>query len=352
MGVEYLNNQLNNSPLDNGSQDNGSQDNGPLKNNHREATILKVENLHVRFGSTEVVRGISFEVKKGEVISILGESGSGKSVTAMSLLRLYEARVALISADAMTFSDVDLRTCDEKTMREIRGGHIAYIFQNPNDALSPNRSLRAQFIELCNVHGIRYNEAEIVALLKDVGLVVESEIILNMYAHQLSGGQAQRVTIAMALLLKPELIIADEPTSSIDASLTEVIVSLLLSINQKYGITILFITHDFDLAAKISDQVLILYGGLVMEYGTREAVFEKPLHPYTIELMKCVNAIRSQDKKLYTLAGNALDPSEFKVECPFATRCPRVEPQCYEDIPQMVRYENRMLRCVHFSEEA
>jgi len=312
--------------------------------------LLKVENLHVKFSKTEVVRGISFKVRKGDILSILGESGSGKSVTAMSLLKLYEGKVAQITADNVVFSEIDILLCDEKKMQKIRGNRIAYIFQNPNDALSPNRSVRAQFKQLCIVHNLKYDETEITDLLKDVGLTEECEIILNMFAHQLSGGQAQRVTIAMALLLKPEILIADEPTSSIDASLTDIIVSLLLSINQKYGITILFITHDFNLASHISDQILILYGGLVMEYGSRDSIFNSPLHPYTIELMKCVQSIESKENPLYTLAGNALDPSEFKNECPFAQRCPRAESRCFESIPGPLQVQGRFVRCLLYKE--
>ncbi len=312
--------------------------------------MLKIENLQVSFEQTAVVRGISFEVNKGEIISILGESGSGKSVMAMSLLRLYDTKVATITADEMVFNGHNLLTLDETSLRLLRGKHIAYIFQNPTDALSPNKTIRAQFRELCAVHELTYVESEIAALLREVGLVQECEIVMTMYPHQLSGGQAQRVTIAMALLLKPEVLIADEPTSSIDASLTDVIVELLISINQKFGITILFITHDFDLASRISHQILILYGGLVMEYGKRDAIFGRPLHPYTIELMKCVNSIHSQDKNLYTLAGNALDPSEFTKACPFASRCPLVEASCKVKIPELVTRHHRKLRCVLFKE--
>ncbi len=310
--------------------------------------MLKIENLHVSFGSTEVVRGVTFKVNKGEILSILGESGSGKSVTAMSILKLYDTKVATITADQMTFAGHNLLELEEKALRPLRGQHIAYIFQNPNDALSPNRPIRAQFKELCIVHNMSYVESEIISLLKEVGLVEECEIVLSMYPHQLSGGQAQRVTIAMALLLKPEVLIADEPTSSIDASLTDVIVELLIKINKKFGITILFITHDFDLASRMSHQILILYGGLVMEYGKRDDIFGKPLHPYTIELMKCVNSIHSQEKNLYTLAGSALDPSEFTEACPFATRCPLVKALCKVRIPDLVKQNNRELRCVLF----
>lgn len=308
--------------------------------------MLKVENLRVKFNKTEVVRGITFSLKHGKILSVLGESGSGKSVTAMSIMRLYGEKQAHIMADEISLDEIDLYTCSEIDMQNIRGIKIAYIFQNPNDALSPNKTIRAQFKELFKVHKKKYDEQNIKSLLETVGLQVESEYILNMYPHQLSGGQAQRVTIALAISLDPKVIIADEPTSSIDASLTDVIIELLLSINKKLGISILFITHDFDLASQISDEILILYGGLVMEYGSKEEVFNNPKHPYTQELMKCVESINSREGVLYTLSGYALDPSEFKSECPFWYRCSYAEERCKVQIPLLSNVGSHHVRCV------
>jgi peptide/nickel transport system ATP-binding protein len=313
--------------------------------------MLKVENLHVRFGTkdqgTTVVRGVSYEVKRGEVVSLLGESGSGKSVSVMSAIRLYDAHAAHITADVMQFETIDLLKSDAKTLNALRGKHIGLVFQNPGDALSPNKTIRAQFKELCTVHSIPWKESEIVDLLCEVGLSEEAERLLSMYPHQLSGGQAQRVTIAMAVLPKPELLIADEPTSSIDASLTGVIVDLLLALQKKMGLGLLFITHDFDLAARISDRIIIMYGGLVMETGTREAVFNTPQHPYTLELMRCVQSLRSNDGHLYTLNGYALDPSDFTDACPFAKRCSEADGTCEQGIPGWSEIEpGHEVRCI------
>ncbi|GAB6109703.1 ABC transporter ATP-binding protein [Fusibacter bizertensis] len=319
--------------------------------------MLKVENLKVKFNNTEVVRGVTFTLKHGEILSVLGESGSGKSVTAMSIMKLYGEKQAHISADCISLDDIDILSSSEADMQKVRGVQIAYIFQNPNDALSPNKTIRAQFKELFKVHSRTYNEQNVKSLLETVGLQVESEYILNMYPHQLSGGQAQRVTIALAISLEPKVIIADEPTSSIDASLTDVIVELLLSINKKLGISILFITHDFDLASKISDEILILYGGLVMEYGGKDVIFSAPQHPYTQELMKCVNSIHSREGLLYTLSGYALDPSEFKSECPFWYRCSLSENICKLEIPLLVEkgingtHQVRCIRAVEVEDD-
>ncbi|MDH8678263.1 ABC transporter ATP-binding protein [Fusibacter bizertensis] len=312
--------------------------------------MLRVENLKVKFDQIQVVRGITFTLRQGMILSVLGESGSGKSVSAMSIMKLYGENQALITADKLSLNEIDLLSINERSMQKIRGVQIAYIFQNPNDALSPNKTIRSQFKELFRVHHRTYDEKEIEALLETVGLNIESKYILNMYPHQLSGGQAQRVTIALALSLNPKVIIADEPTSSIDASLTDVIVELLLSINKKYGISILFITHDFDLAARISDEILILYGGLVMEYGKKTEIFNHAKHPYTQELMKCVNSIQSRDGELYTLTGYALDPTEFKDECPFWYRCMYSTVVCKSQIPQLIEARDTsscFVRCIH-----
>mgnify|MGYP004702714971 CR=1 FL=1 len=306
--------------------------------------MLNVSQIKVKFGKTEVVRGVSFDLKQGEILSVIGESGAGKSVLAMSMLKLYDEKIAQISADHMTYCEIDLLKCDEKAYQNLRGKALAYIFQNPNDALSPNKTIRNQFKELCSVHQIPYVEADIVQMFMDVGLDEEAQVVLSMYPKQLSGGLAQRVTIAMALLLKPKVIIADEPTSSIDASLTQVIVSLLVKINQKYDISLMFITHDIELAMQISNRIMIMYGGLVMEYGEKERIAQKPLHPYTQELMKCVRSINSSESPLYSLPGYALDPSQFKSECPFVNRCMVKSEMCTKSIPLM---SARGVRCVH-----
>lgn len=313
--------------------------------------MLEIENLNVKLNRTEIVRGISFNLEKGKILSVLGESGSGKSVTAMSLLKLFEENNSEISADKMKYDEQDLRSISKSQLENIRGKSISYIFQNPIDALSPYRRIGHQFKEVLESHQMAYDKHEVLNWLELVGLSKEKAYILRKYPHQLSGGQAQRVTIALALCLNPEIIIADEPTSSIDASLTDTIIDLLISINQKMNISILFITHDFDLATRISDDILILYGGLVMEYGEKVNIVNRPKHPYTIELFKCVNSINSREEQLYALSGYALDPKAFKNECPFAERCKKVRKACYQNVPPITFDEyGTQIRCVLYDE--
>ncbi len=313
--------------------------------------MLEIDNLTVKLNHTEIVRGISFNLEKGKILSVLGESGSGKSVTAMSILRLFEEDHSEILANSLKYDEYDLKHISKNQLENIRGKKIAYIFQNPIDALSPYRRIGHQFKEVLNSHGMQYDKQEVLKWLDLVGLGKEKAYILRKYPHQLSGGQAQRVTIALALCLNPEIIIADEPTSSIDASLTDTIIDLLVSINQKMNISILFITHDFDLATRISDDILILYGGLVMEYGEKANIVNRPKHPYTVELFKCVRSINSREERLYALSGYALDPKAFKNQCPFAERCHQVKKACYQKIPSIAFDEyGTQIRCVLYDE--
>jgi len=310
--------------------------------------MLKIDQLHVKFGSTEVVRGVSYTVRPGEIVSLLGESGSGKTVSALAPLKLYSKHLATVNADQIVLGDIDLVKVDEKWLNTIRGKRIGMVFQNPGEALSPHMSIKSQFKELSQVHDMKWDLDVVLKVLDEVGLGDDAARVLEMMPYQLSGGQAQRVTIALTLFLSPEIIIADEPTSSIDASLTEVIVTLLLETQKKRNLGLLFITHDFELASRISDRMIILYGGLVMEEGTCDQIFESPKHPYTIELMRCVNALRTKTERLYTLNGYALDPTEFTEACPFVARCPQVEPRCHEGIPELREITaTHHVRCVH-----
>lgn len=309
--------------------------------------MLRIDHLRVKFANTEVVRGVSYTIKPGEIVSILGESGSGKTVSALAPLGLYNKHLATVSAEQIILGDINLLKVSEKQMNTIRGKRVGMVFQNPGEALSPHMSIKAQFKELTKVHGIKWDMDSVLKVLDEVGLGDDADRVLEMMPYQLSGGQAQRVTIALTLFLSPEIIIADEPTSSIDASLTEVIVSLLLETQKKRNLGLLFITHDFELASRISDRMIILYGGLVMEEGSCQQIFHGPKHPYTIELMRCVNALRTKSERLYTLNGYALDPTEFTAACPFAARCPVVEKQCHEGIPKLREVTaNHHVRCV------
>lgn len=315
--------------------------------------LLKLENLRVAFKRgkglppLQVVRGVDLEIGRGEIVGVVGESGSGKSVTALSLARLHDGGHAVVDADRLEFDGMDLLNATEKELCGLRGKRMAYIFQNPVEALCPHMRIKDQFKEGFEIHGmdVGVHMSEVAGLLVQMGLE-DAPLILDKYPHQLSGGQAQRVMIAMAVSLRPDLLIADEPTSAIDASLSQVIVELLRVVNETYGISILLITHDFDLARSLSHKLMVFYGGLVME-SRPTAMFGHGRHPYSKALIGCVESLNSGDERLTTLPGAPPEPTDFKDACPFAERCGSVTPECLAAIPSLVEDEGGIIRCIH-----
>lgn len=311
--------------------------------------LLEIEALKVAFPVSnkllEVVRGIDLWVDRGEVVGVLGESGSGKSVTAAAVSLLNKGQDARITATTFTFDGTALLPLAEKILRTYRGKRIAYVFQNPAEMLVPLQRIGQQMSEVFKVHHLKHTVQTLRDLLVEVG-IQDPELILGRYPYQLSGGEAQRVMIAMAIALKPDLLIADEPTSAIDASLKDVILQLLKDVNQREGTAILIITHDFDVAIKMCQRVYILYGGLVMEQGPIGAVLKKPIHPYTEALIHCVTSLQTDQSRLYTLEGMAQDASEWQATCPFYDRCSRRREACLREIPQLVELSGRQYRCI------
>jgi len=316
--------------------------------------LIDVKNLKVSFDhrdeSIQVVRGVDLQLYQGEIVGILGESGSGKTVTASSICKLYEGVEGNVVEGDITFDTKNLVKLSEKAMNKIRGKRIAYIFQNPSAALNPYRRIGKQLRSVQKNHNIPTSYQRIIKALKEVG-IDEPEQVYSMYPTQLSGGQNQRIMIAQAILCEPDVLIADEPTSSIDASLSKKILDLLLDLNATYGLSIMLITHDFDVAKYMCHRVIILYGGLVVEEGRIHDIFHKPLHPYTRELMKCVLSIDQDNAEIYSLEGSPLTPKEFKQECPFYDRCSLRVEQCTIDLPPMYEVDSGKVRCVHYESE-
>ncbi|MFZ1649699.1 MAG: ABC transporter ATP-binding protein, partial [Gemmiger qucibialis] len=250
-------------------------------------TILKVEDLKTSFmtssGEVQAVRGVSFEVHKGEILGIVGESGSGKSVTSMSILRLL-ADTARIKNGKIEFEGTDLTKVSDKQMREIRGQKIAMVFQDPMSSLNPLIPVGKQVAEMIHVHHPEMKRDELQAatleLFREVR-IPEAEKRLKSYPHEFSGGMRQRVMIAMALANHPDLLIADEPTTALDVTIQHQILKQMRSLQEEYGTSIIFITHDLGVVAELCDRVVVLYGGLVMEEAEINDLFENPLHPYT-----------------------------------------------------------------------
>ena len=307
-------------------------------------TILKVEDLKTSFmtssGEVQAVRGVSFEVHKGEILGIVGESGSGKSVTSMSILRLL-ADTARIKNGKIEFEGTDLTKVSDKQMREIRGQKIAMVFQDPMSSLNPLIPVGKQVAEMIHVHHPEMKRDELQAatleLFREVR-IPEAEKRLKSYPHEFSGGMRQRVMIAMALANHPDLLIADEPTTALDVTIQHQILKQMRSLQEEYGTSIIFITHDLGVVAELCDRVVVLYGGLVMEEAEINDLFENPLHPYTKGLLSCIPIADPKLARAHASAGVEGDlpsPVNPNPGCRFCGRCPYAKPICSEQTPAM-----------------
>lgn len=307
-------------------------------------TILKVEDLKTSFmtssGEVQAVRGVSFEVHKGEILGIVGESGSGKSVTSMSILRLL-ADTARIKNGKIEFEGTDLTKVSDKQMREIRGQKIAMVFQDPMSSLNPLIPVGKQVAEMIHVHHPEMKRDELQAatleLFREVR-IPEAEKRLKSYPHEFSGGMRQRVMIAMALANHPDLLIADEPTTALDVTIQHQILKQMRSLQEEYGTSIIFITHDLGVVAELCDRVVVLYGGLVMEEAEINDLFENPLHPYTKGLLSCIPIADPKLARAHAstgVEGDLPSPVNPKPGCRFCGRCPYAKPICSEQTPAM-----------------
>ncbi|MBN2286289.1 MAG: ABC transporter ATP-binding protein [Tissierellales bacterium] len=312
--------------------------------------LLEINNLKISFyhqhRSIQVVRGFDLSLNNREIVGIIGESGSGKTVSATSILKL-EDETQSIDSGTIIFNGINLLELSEKEYQKIRGNQISYIFQNASSALNPYKKIGLQLTEVLRNHKLPFSKNIVLDVLKEVG-IEEADTSYDMYPFQLSGGQNQRIMIAQGIISKPDLLIADEPTSSIDASLKRTVLDLLKKINQKSHMAIIFITHDFEAAKYLCEKLIIMYGGLVMEEGEVNEIFAKPLHPYTEELIKCANSLTQGDLNVYTLEGTAPTPLQFKEECPFISRCKMKLPECSFGIPKMTTLGTRKVRCIKY----
>ena len=304
-------------------------------------TILDIQNLKVSFNQVEVIRGVDFHIRKGEIHGILGESGSGKTVTAFSIAKLHEN--CRYEGDII-YNKESILSMNESKLSTIRGYEIAYIFQNPHESFNPNIKMDKQLKEAMSIHGLQPTREEITQVLTSVGLKTP-DIILNKYPDQLSGGECQRVMIGMSLLCEPNIIIADEPTSAIDASIKRQIIDLLKHINKTYGTTIILISHDMDLVQNICDSMSIMYGGLVLEQGSVDKVMVDPIHPYTQALINCTASLNQENERLYTLEGLPMSPDYYKDRCPFYERCDLKSEECADNMPKLITLNSRSYRC-------
>ncbi|MBF0196787.1 MAG: ABC transporter ATP-binding protein [Planctomycetes bacterium] len=294
--------------------------------------LLEAKNLSIALpedgGQVILTEGISFDIQKGEVYSLVGESGCGKTITALSLLNVLPTANASMLTGEVLFNDQDLLKLPEKDLCKIRGKDIAVIFQEPSSAMNPLMKVRAQLEECYLLHQLEVNHEAIDLMLKEVGFA-DPERVLNSYPHELSGGMLQRVMIAMALLLKPKLIIADEPTTALDVTIQAQIMDLLDRLRREHDVSILLITHNLNLVAQYSDRVAVMYAGRMVEEAGVEEFFAKPCHPYSKGLLRALPKMGSAVSTLEPIQGQVPLPKNFVPSCRFADRCSQVvESQC------------------------
>ena len=314
--------------------------------------ILKVEGLKTSFmtssGEVQAVRGVSFGVRKGEILGIVGESGSGKSVTSMTILRLL-ADTARIKEGAIRFEGQDLTKVSEKEMRAIRGQKIAMIFQDPMSSLNPLVPVGRQVAEIMKIHHPEMKPEQLkqrtLELFEQVR-IPEAAKRLRSYPHEFSGGMRQRVMIAMALANRPDLLIADEPTTALDVTIQDQILKQLRSLQREYGTSIIFITHDLGVVAELCDRVVVMYGGLIMEEAPIEEIFANPLHPYTMGLLASIPGVhKDKSERLQSIAGSPPDMTSPPAGCPFAPRCPYARNICAAECPPYVQAGGHRAMC-------
>ena len=323
--------------------------------------LLEVKNLRTTFftadGAVDAVDNVSFNVRRGEAVALVGESGCGKSVTAMSIMRLV-AQPGKITGGEIRFKGRDLASLSEKEMRNVRGNDIAMVFQEPMTSLNPVFKIGAQVAEAIRIHRkVGKKEAwKIAGEMLDLVSIPDPVKRLDDYPHQLSGGMRQRVMIAMALSCDPELLIADEPTTALDVTIQAQIMELLASLQKKLGLAVLLITHDLGVVAEFCERVIVMYTGRVVEEAHVNDLFERPAHPYTRGLLKSLPSVikagESPDR-LPTIAGMVPPLTALPSGCKFNPRCPDVMEICYGREPAlMVVGEGQSARCYLHGDEA
>jgi peptide/nickel transport system ATP-binding protein len=293
-------------------------------------TVLEVRDLRVAVGALEVIHGISFALQAGQRTGLIGESGSGKTLTALAIMGLLPD--GLSATGGLRYRGRNLLEMREKELCRVRGDRIAMVFQEPMTALNPVMKIGDQVAEPLRLHrGLTSKQAKEAAreALHRVHLPQAAER-LNAYPHQLSGGQRQRAMIAMATACSPELLIADEPTTALDVTVQAQILELLIELVQQEGSSLLLITHDLPVVANVCEQVLVLYGGHIVEVGPIDEVFERPRHPYTRALLDAIPPLDEDvpSRKLHTIPGSVPGIGEFPPGCPFRNRCPRADEAC------------------------
>jgi peptide/nickel transport system ATP-binding protein len=314
--------------------------------------LLSVRDLAVYFQPdgtvSRAVDGVSFDIEKGETVCLVGESGCGKSVSVLAILGLIPQPPGRIMGGRILFKGQNLLGLDEERMQEIRGNHIAMVFQEPMTSLNPVFRIGDQIKEAILVHE-RVDRGELnrrcLQVLKDVGIPSPEER-LSDYPHQLSGGQRQRVMIAMSLACNPDLVIADEPTTALDVTIQAQILNLFQELQRKRGMSLLYITHDLGVVAKIAERIYVMYAGIIAEQGRTRDILHNPSHPYTQGLLASLPNPRKRGSMLHSIPGTVPDPALKPSGCPFHPRCSLAIDRCRLQFPDLCDYgDGHLSRC-------
>ena len=320
--------------------------------------LLTVTNLsvhfHTRNGVVRATEDVSFEIAKGETLSIVGESGSGKSVTCYSLMGLVPQPPGRIESGSAVFDgNIDLLKCSPRELNRVRGKRIAMIFQDPMTSLNPYLRIEDQLIEPLLIHeDIDRRDAvkRGICMLEEVG-VPDAARRIRGYPHEFSGGMRQRVMIAMALITQPELLIADEPTTALDVTIQAQILDLLKDLKKKTGMSILLITHNLGIVGDLADKVAVMYAGRIVEQAPADVLLKKPLHPYTIGLMRSIPKLGAHAERLHSIPGTVPDAARLPAGCKFHARCDRAQGDCPLDPePKLAEADGnpRRVRCPYW----
>jgi peptide/nickel transport system ATP-binding protein len=314
--------------------------------------LLEIKNLQLEFRSgpkgVRVVDGISISINAGETLCIVGESGCGKTVTALSVARLIPQPPAHYVGGEILLNGRDVLKMSKRELRKIRGGVVSYVFQEPSASLNPVFSIGRQIKESLKLHRPEAaTDEEVIRLLKLVRIPAPESRIDN-YPFEMSGGMQQRVMIAMALASQPKLLIADEPTTALDVTIQAQIMELLKDLKERLGMSILLITHNLGIVGDIADRVAVMYAGQIVEYSPARELLKRPLHPYTRALMNSVPRLTGDHQRLQAIAGSVPLPGQYSAGCRFFPRCPTAKPECEKTMPELIEVEpNRWVRSLY-----
>jgi peptide/nickel transport system ATP-binding protein len=319
--------------------------------------LLQIRHLKTDFvqaeGSVPAVDGISLTVKRGETLALVGESGCGKSMTSLSIMRLLPDKGKIVEGE-IVFEGQDLLKKSDKEMARLRGNDISIIFQEPMTALNPVLTIGEQMMEGLRVHqqmSKREAKERALAMCKQVGLP-QAEEMLKRYPHQLSGGMRQRVMIAMAMVTSPKLLLADEPTTALDVTIQAQILQLMKEMKEKWATSLLLITHDLGIVAEMADRVIVMYAGKVVEEADVVPLFENPAHPYTAGLLKSLPRLAEEQTRLYSIGGHVPSLDQLPSGCRFAPRCEQAWERCFQAEPELAEITpQHKVRCFLYQAE-